>query len=248
MTNQRLLLLLGFLFYLHSSDSASAADAVPDDRDIPYFTGTVYPTPQQAQYRDEFVPLERVGLLLGKDVAPEDARVTVLVERLKRHGAQPQMVASADDRSETLILVGETGAHEALLGKLAVPDKREGYLLHCARSGTQNVVFLKGRDFHGLLWAITSFNQLVTTQDERPVARQPVFRTTPSSPESAALHHSKMTIRPVRRGSVPTYSAPTWSSIGSFANRRTGGCRCATRRSSTTGWPAFRRSVPSSRR
>lgn len=182
MTNQRLLLLLGFLFYLHSSDSASAADAVPDDRDIPYFTGTVYPTPQQAQYRDEFVPLERVGLLLGKDVAPEDARVTVLVERLKRHGAQPQMVASADDRSETLILVGETGAHEALLGKLAVPDKREGYLLHCARSGTQNVVFLKGRDFHGLLWAITSFNQLVTTQDERPVARSASLQDYPEFP------------------------------------------------------------------
>lgn len=111
---------------------------------MPYYTGTVYPTPQQAQYRDEFVPLGRVGLLLGKDVAPEDARVAVLVERLKRHGAQPQIVAPAEDRSETLILVGDTGVHESLLGKLSVPVKPEGYLLHCAKNGTQHVVFLKG--------------------------------------------------------------------------------------------------------
>ncbi len=161
---------------------ASAADSVRDDRVIPYYTGTVYPTPQQAQYRDEFVPLGRVGLLLGKGVAPEDARVAVLVERLKRHGAQPQIVAPAEDRFETLILVGDTGVYESLLGKLSVPDKPEGYLLHCVKNGMQHVVFLKGHDFHGLLWAITSFNQLITTQNERPVARTATVQDYPEFP------------------------------------------------------------------
>ncbi len=182
LTVQRLLLLLGFLVLSYSPDRAFAADAMPDDRAIPYYTGTVYPTPQQAQYRDEFLPLARVGLLLGKDVVADDPRVAVLVDRLKRHGAQPQIVQSAEERSETLILVGNTGAHEALLGKLSVPDKPEGYLLHCAKTESQHVVFLKGRDFHGLLWAITSFNQLVTTQDERPVARSASIQDYPEFP------------------------------------------------------------------
>ncbi len=132
-TLQRLLPLLAFFALSSPPDWASAAD--PDDRAVPYYTGTVYPTPQSAQYRDEFLPLTNVGLLLGKDVAPEDPRVAVLVERLQRNGVQPRFVASAEDRSETLILVGETGAHEALLGKLAVPAKAEGYLLHSAKNG-----------------------------------------------------------------------------------------------------------------
>ena len=182
MTTTRLLPLLACFALLSVPSPAPGGDAVPDDRVIPYYTGTVYPTPQQAQYRDEFVPLGRVGLLLGKDVAPEDARVAVLVERLKRRGSQPRIVASADDRSETLILVGDTGTHQALLGTMSIPDKPEGYLLHCAKNGAQNIVFLKGHDFHGLLWAITSFNQLITTQNERPVARAATIHDYPEYP------------------------------------------------------------------
>ena len=182
MTLRRLLPLLAFFALSSVPHAACAADTAPDDRAVPYYTGTVYPTPQTAQYRDDFLPLASVGLLLGKDVTPEDPRVAVLVERLRRNGAQPQVVASAEDRSETLILVGETGAHEALLGMLAVPDKLEGYLLHCARSGTQNVVFLKGHDFHGLLWAITSFNQLITVQNGQPMLRAASIQDYPEFP------------------------------------------------------------------
>ena len=116
---QRAFILLAVFLLSSTPHAASAADAAPDDRAVPYYTGTVYPTPQQAQYRDEFLPLASVGLLLGKDVKPEDPRVAVLVERLRRNGAQPRVVVSAEDRSETLILVGETGAHESMLGKLA---------------------------------------------------------------------------------------------------------------------------------
>ncbi len=168
---QRLLLLLGFLSLSSTLHRATASDLAQSDRAVPYYTGTVYPTPQQAQYRGEFLPLTSVGLLLGRDVAAEDPRVTVLVERLRRSGAKPQIVESTDDRSESLIVVGDTGSHQALLGEMSIPEKPEGYLLHCAKNGAQNIVFLKGRDFHGLLWAITSFNQLITTQNEQPVAR-----------------------------------------------------------------------------
>lgn len=182
MFEKRFFTFLVFFALAPAVHRASAADAVSDDRAVPYYTGTVYPKPQQAEYRDEFLPLANVGLLLGREVAPEDPRVAVLVERLRRNGAQPHVVASAEDRSETLILVGETGAHEGLLGKLVVPDKAEGYLLHCAKNGTQNVVFLKGRDFHGLLWGITSFNQLITVQDGLPVLHAASIQDYPEFP------------------------------------------------------------------
>ena len=182
MTLRRLLPLLACVALSSVPHRACAADAAPDDRAIPYYTGTVYPTPQSAQYLDEFLPLTNVGLLLGNDVAPEDPRVAVLVEHLRRNGAQPRFAASGEDRSETLILVGETGAHEALLGKLAVPEKAEGYLFHCAKSGAQNVVFLKGHDFHGLLWGITSLNQLITAHNGRPVLRAASIQDYPEFP------------------------------------------------------------------
>ncbi|RLT20514.1 MAG: hypothetical protein DWI27_00305, partial [Planctomycetota bacterium] len=154
-------MLLGSLAVAYLVDVAFAADAVPYDRNVPYYTGTVYPQPQQAEYRDEFLPLARVGLLLGKDVPPTDPRLTVLVERLQRQGVEPRVVTAADDSVETLICIGDTGAHGKLLGGSSVPDKPEGYLLHCGKHESRHIVFLAGRDFHGLLWAITAFNQLV---------------------------------------------------------------------------------------
>ena len=105
MTLKRLLPLLACIALSSVPHRACAAEAAPDDRAVPYYTGTVYPTPQSAQYRDNFLPLTSVGLLLGKDVAAEDPRVAVLVERLRRNGAQARVVASVEGRGETLILV-----------------------------------------------------------------------------------------------------------------------------------------------
>ena len=65
MTTQRLLPLLAFFALSSALHPASGAAADPDDRAVPYYTGTVYPTPQQALYRDEFLPLTSVGLVLG---------------------------------------------------------------------------------------------------------------------------------------------------------------------------------------
>ena len=180
--SRRFLLLLGSLAVAYLVDVAFAADAVPYERNFPYYTGTVYPQPQQAEYRDEFLPLARVGLLLGKDVLPTDPRLTVLVERLQRQGVEPRVVTAADDSVETLICIGDTGAHGKLLGGSSVPDKPEGYLLHCGKHESRHIVFLAGRDFHGLLWAITAFNQLVTKQDDRPVARAATIQDYPDFP------------------------------------------------------------------
>lgn len=162
--------------------AATPEQLAADERAVPFYTGTVYPVPQQAQYRDVFLPLERTGVLLGKDIAPEDARVAPLMERVRRYGGVAQLVKSATDPCDTLVLVGETGLYEALRQGLTVPDKAEGYLLHCATHEGRSIVFLAGRDFHGLLWAVQSFNQLVTLRDGRPVARAATIQDYPDFP------------------------------------------------------------------
>ena len=167
--------------------SSSASFEIPESRrssefDVPYYTGKVYPTPQTAHYQDGFVPLLKAGLLLGNDVAPDDARVALLIERVTRTGGTVEIVKSPKDPCETLILVGETGFDQDLLDGKAIPDRPEGYLLHAAQQEGKPVVVLKGHDFHGLLWAITSFNQLVTVEKGRPAMRGATIFDYPDAP------------------------------------------------------------------
>ncbi|MDD5676734.1 MAG: beta-N-acetylglucosaminidase domain-containing protein [Kiritimatiellae bacterium] len=152
------------------------------DFNVPYYTGKVYPTPQSAEYRDEFLPLDKTGLLLGKDIAPDDARVALLIERIRRLGGAADIVKAPKDPCNTLILIGETGINEDLIKDKSVPDRAEGYLLHCAQKDGKPIVFLKGKDFHGLLWAITAFNQLVKVENGRPVARGATILDYPDAP------------------------------------------------------------------
>jgi hypothetical protein len=170
------------LWLLTTPGESPAAEPPADHRGDPYYTGTIYPTPQQVDYGEQFVPLARVHLMVDPSLSAEDPRVLVLVDRLRRSGAQTAFVSSTEHLSGTLILVGETGAHPQLLGNRTVPDNPEGYLLHCAQSGGQHVVFIKGRDFHGLLWGINSFGQLLTERDGKPVARTASVRDFPEFP------------------------------------------------------------------
>ena len=155
------------------ADTASS-NQIPAERQgpdfaVPYYTGKVYPTPQSAQYHDTFFSLVKTGIVLGKDIAPDDARVALLIERIKRCGGVAEILRTPQDPCDTLILIGDTGLHPELLEGKSVPDRPDGYLLHGARKDGKPVVFLKGKDFHGLLWGITSFNQLVTVKEGRTV-------------------------------------------------------------------------------
>jgi hypothetical protein len=175
---------LAVLLSLRPERQCRAAVTVPpaDDRAVPYYTGTVYPTPQQAHYGETFVALSHVHIKLDPTLAKEDPRVGLLVDRLRRAGATLDFVSDASKAEGTLILLGETDAHNTLLGDRSTPENPEGYLLHCAQNGRQSVVFIKGRDFHGLLWAITSFNQLITEHNGEPVARVASLQDYPEFP------------------------------------------------------------------
>jgi len=165
-----------------SGGEEATVDRSSPQFDVPYYTGTVYPPPKSARYGDAFLPLGRTGVVLGKGIVRNDARVALLAERIERFGGSVDVLESPDSPCETLVLIGDTGVQEPLLEGKTVPDKPEGYLLHSVPSADRAVAFLKGQDFHGLLWAVTAFNQLVTEKKGRPVARAATIRDYPETP------------------------------------------------------------------
>ena len=73
--------------------SASAPTAIEekfrnDPLMMPYYTGHILPTPQKVEYRDEFLPLGNVAIVVGKDVVNPDPLVGVLMDRIVRYGGK----------------------------------------------------------------------------------------------------------------------------------------------------------------
>jgi len=153
-----------------------------DPKAVPCYTGKVHPFPREAAYQDVFLPLAQTGLLLGQDVAADDGRVALLKERVERYGGKARVVRAAEEPCDTLVMIGETGGHREALGDKAPPPRAEGFLIHATLKEGKGLVFLKGHDFHGLLWAITSFSQLVTVENGRTVARAATILDFPDAP------------------------------------------------------------------
>lgn len=112
---------------------------------LPYHTGAkAFPTPQQAAYREEFVPLTKVALELGGGLEAADPRLRLLRVKLARFG-----IAFADAASFT-IRINAAAEPEA-------PKKPEGYALTVSKAGAA----INGHDPQGTLWGIVSLIQLV---------------------------------------------------------------------------------------
>jgi hypothetical protein len=137
---------------------------------MPYYTGTVFPKPQNVTYENRFLSLNRTAIVAGKDVrnAPDLARL--LVDRITRYGGSAEVVASPAGH-DTVISLGETSIASRLPNLPKVPDKEQGYILHAGKADGKDVAVLKGRDHQGLVWAIGSFIQLVHHQPGKTVAR-----------------------------------------------------------------------------
>lgn len=158
--------------------AAVAAKATPaaatnqdDSMMMPFYTGKIFPTPQKAVYRNEFYPLARTGILTGNDIPKDDPRMRILVDRIEQYGGTASNVVSLSDPCDTFILVGDVEAGRTLTKGVEAPDKPEGYLIWCGRSKGKSVIVLKGHDRKGLLWAITSLNQMITRRDGATVAQ-----------------------------------------------------------------------------
>ena len=136
---------------------------------LPHFTGKILPTPQQVEYSDRAVSLEHAGVLLGDGIAADDGRVRELRGRIEAYGGTLQIVKAPDETAGTLILLGKSPLATKLLGDKTPPDRPEGYLIQPVEHAGRMVICLQGHDDAGLLWAVVSLNQLITSEAGKPV-------------------------------------------------------------------------------
>ncbi len=138
---------------------------------MPYYTGNIMPTPQKAEYRNEFYPMSHVAIVVGKDVENPDPLVGVLAERIVRYGGRATVVTAPGSEHTAVVSIGDTELARQVSGLPSVPGKPEGYLIHSAQVGGKPVFILKGHDRLGVLWSIASLMQLIHWRDGQTLAR-----------------------------------------------------------------------------
>ncbi|MDD5677294.1 MAG: beta-N-acetylglucosaminidase domain-containing protein, partial [Kiritimatiellae bacterium] len=122
-----------------------------------------------------------VGVLVGTDVTNPAPLVAVLTERIRRYGGQANVEESFNDKHGAWITLGRTAPGDKVANIPEIPDRPEGYVMASGKVDGKPVVVLRGRDRLGLLWAISSFNQIVHVQDGKTLARTARVRDYPVS-------------------------------------------------------------------
>lgn len=137
---------------------------------MPYYTGTVLPTPQQVQYHDRYLPLDNVAVVLGDGLDAHDPRLAVLRHRIDEMGGRVTVVPD--------LLAASSYSGVIVLGHIAEgpaaptpPRQAEGYVMTVFDLDGLDGLRLVGSDDIGLLWAVASLNQLVTVRDGVTVVR-----------------------------------------------------------------------------
>jgi len=137
------------LYYLDGDGSPKI-----DDFKLPFYTGAkVFPTAQEAVYKDEFVPLKRVNLVLGKELKASDARVKLLRQKLARFGIESDITNAPQQQSKAGDFIIKINADD----KLVPPENPQGYALSVTKSGA----IVSGRDKLGTTWGVVSLIQLI---------------------------------------------------------------------------------------
>ena len=138
---------------------------------MPYYTGHILPTPQKVEYKNEFLPMANVAIVVGKEVVDPGVYVEVLTDRITRYGGQAKVVAVPGAEHTAVVSLGETELARQAREVPAVPDKEQGYLIYTTQAGGKPLIILKGRDRLGLTWSIASLMQLIHWRDGQTLAR-----------------------------------------------------------------------------
>jgi len=174
---------------------------------MPYYTGHVFPMPQKAEYRDEFLSMANVAIVVGKDVEEPGALIEVLTERITRYGGQVAVVAVAGAEHTAVVSLGDTDLARQAKEIPAVPDKEQGYIIDMTRAGGKPLIILKGRDRLGLLWSIASLMQLIHWRDGQTLARAATVVDYPTLPRRGVILDGKSFFYPGRdrKGNITGY-------------------------------------------
>ena len=125
---------------------------------MPYYTGKILPTPQKVEYKNEYLLLANTAIILN-NVQQNDPRLKYLLERITIYGGKYHFVAEANEEHTCVIKINDA--------TLNTPQNPQGYVI----KSSGNTISLKGSDFQGLLWAISSLNQMIFVRDGESVVR-----------------------------------------------------------------------------
>ena len=125
---------------------------------MPYYTGKILPTPQKVEYKNEYISLANTAIILN-NVAQNDPRLTYLLERIARYGGKYKFVTEANEEHTCVIKINDE--------TLNSPQNPQGYII----KSNGKIFSLKGSDFQGLLWAISSLNQMIFVKNGESTIR-----------------------------------------------------------------------------
>ena len=125
---------------------------------MPYYTGKILPTPQNAEYKNEYVSLANTAIILN-NIRQDDPRLKYLLERITIYGGKYHFVTEANEEHTCVIKINDE--------TLNSPQNPQGYII----KSNGKIFSLKGTDFQGLLWAISSLNQMIFVQNGETVIR-----------------------------------------------------------------------------
>ncbi len=125
---------------------------------MPYYTGKILPTPQQVEYKYEYLSLANTAIILN-DVKENDPRLKYLLERITRYGGKYEFVKEENIKHTSVIKINDAA--------LNAPQNPQGYVI----KSSGKTLSLKASDFQGLLWAISSLNQMIFVKDGEGVVR-----------------------------------------------------------------------------
>ncbi len=126
---------------------------------MPYYTGRILPEPKQVEYKNEFLSLANTAIILN-NVEQNDPRLKYLLDRITRYGGKYVFATDVNDDYTCIIKVNDDA--------LTPPQHPQGYVIQ----SSGKTISLKGSDYQGLLWAISSLNQMIFNQNGVAVVRK----------------------------------------------------------------------------
>ncbi len=125
---------------------------------MPYYTGKILPTPKEVMYMVEYLSLANTAIILN-NVEQYDPRLKYLLERITLYEGKYEFVTESSTEHTCVIKINDDA--------LNPPQNPQGYVI----KSDGKTLSLKGTDFQGLLWAISSLNQMIFIQDGNTVVR-----------------------------------------------------------------------------
>ena len=117
------------------------------DRNEPYYTGRITPTPKQVRYGKDDILIAgargaRVCAVVSTKATPQQtAALAALAERVRHLSGQCLPLTRTPERFDVIISIGDTRHARQL--QVRPPRQREGYVIRTVKRGKNTVIVCK---------------------------------------------------------------------------------------------------------